>query len=79
MCTHTHTQSLSHKEETQSGAVAGGKSGGRTVWEFAVDGYTLLHLTRARPTGRTGNPAQGHVAAGMGVESGGEAQVGVRG
>lgn len=28
-CVHTHTESLFHKAETQSGAVAGGKSGGK--------------------------------------------------
>ena len=78
-CAHTHTESLFHKAETQSGAVAGGKSGGRTVWEFAEDVYTLLHLTWARPTVRSGSPAQGHVAARMGVESGGEGCVGVHG
>ena len=73
VCVQIHTWRVySIKKKLRVEPLPGAGAGGRTVWEFAVDVYTLLHLTWARPTVRTGNPAQGHVAAGMGVESGGE-------
>ena len=77
---YTHTRRVySIKQKLRVEPLPGARVGGRTVWEFAEDVYTLLHLTWARPTVRSGSPAQGHVAARMGVESGGEGCVGVHG